>query len=289
MKFFSPAQQASRALMLLVACVMTCMGGQASADELAKLSQVQGGVMVKQKDGTPRIQGTGSALAVGDTVTTPNNAFARIRIFDNADITLRPGTQVSIEQLATTPANSGSPMAVLHLKKGGINVDATAEQNGRKTSILLRTAFGDLTMQGANAFVAVMEESAEARLAARQAYLFSSTASLDMPGLTGVWTDSPTSIMPSILFAQNTPTPPSGGLTPGLYVSVIDGAINLSNKGGTQNFSAGQFGYTASTTKAPVVVPNNPGLKFTPPATFTANNSTSKSSGTAKAVDCEVR
>lgn len=289
MKFFSTTQRTIRASLSLMVLGIVCLGGAVcAADMTAKLSQVQGGVMVKQKDGTPRIQGTGSTLAVGDTVTTPNNAFARIRIFDSAGITLRPGTQVSIERLAATPGVAGSPTVVFVLQKGGINVDAPAEQDGRKTSILLRTAFGDLTLQGANAFVALVEETPESRLAARQAYLWSSTASLDMSGMNGVWTDSPATAMPSFQLAQLTP-PKSPGLPAGLYVSVIDGAINLSNKGGSQSFTAGQFGYTANLTKPPIVVPANPGLKFTPPPTFSSNSGQTGSGSKAAAIDCEVR
>jgi len=70
--------------------------------------------------------------------------------------------------------------------------------------------------------------------------------------------------------AQMVPAGGSGGLAPGLYVQVIDGLINLTNKGGSQNFSAGQFGYTPNFTQPPVVLPNNPGLQFTPPPAFSA-------------------
>lgn len=90
-------------------------------------------------------------------------------------------------------------------------------------------------------------------------------------------------------------TPPAikqpGALAPGLYVSVIDGAINLTNKGGSMTFAAGQFGYTSNAFKPPVIVPANPGLKFTPPPTFaqTGGTSTSNGSNKAAAIDCEVR
>jgi hypothetical protein len=83
-------------------------------------------------------------------------------------------------------------------------------------------------------------------------------------------------------------TPP---LPPGLYVQVIDGLINVTNKGGTQNFAAGQFGYTAAPFQAPVVVPKNPGLQFTLPPAFSAPPPVSGTSTAPKsnAVDCEVR
>jgi hypothetical protein len=85
------------------------------------------------------------------------------------------------------------------------------------------------------------------------------------------------------------PKPPA--LAPGLYVHVIDGLINISNKGGTQTFAAGQFGFTPTPVQPPMVVPKNPGLQFTLPQAFnppppqTGSTTPSKSN----AVDCEVR
>lgn len=84
------------------------------------------------------------------------------------------------------------------------------------------------------------------------------------------------------------PTPPS--LAPGLYVQVIDGLINVTNKGGAQNFSAGQFGFVPSFKQPPVVLPRNPGIQFVPPPVF--NSSTPTAGSTPKpaaAVDCIVR
>lgn len=90
--------------------------------------------------------------------------------------------------------------------------------------------------------------------------------------------------------AQMAPPAPGGvGLPPGLYVQVIDGLINVTNKGGTQNFAAGQFGYTANPIQPPIVVPSNPGIKFTPPPVFSAPQSGAAAGPKANTVDCEVR
>jgi hypothetical protein len=56
-------------------------------------------------------------------------------------------------------------------------------------------------------------------------------------------------------------------VSPGLYVQVTDGLINVTNNGGTQNFAAGQFGFVPSALP-PVIVPKNPGLVFVPPPPF---------------------
>ena len=85
---------------------------------------------------------------------------------------------------------------------------------------------------------------------------------------------------------------PGAGLPPGLHVFVIDGLIAVSNPGGSQHFAAGQFGFVRNNITPPVIVPNNPGLKFTPPPVFNSTNvSGNPAAGPQKAetVDCEVR
>lgn len=99
-----------------------------------------------------------------------------------------------------------------------------------------------------------------------------------------------TAAMPAL--AQSTPPLPSAApLPPGLYVQVIDGLVTLSNRGGTQNFAAGQFGFTPTPVQAPIVVPKNPGIQFTPPPAFSAPPTVTGSASAPKpnAVDCEVR
>lgn len=88
---------------------------------------------------------------------------------------------------------------------------------------------------------------------------------------------------------------PGPSLAPGLYVQVITGQIHVSNGGGTQNFSTGQFGFLPTITTPPSVLPSNPGLSFAPPPSF-SNTSTSNSNSTTggtqardNAVNCEVR
>jgi hypothetical protein len=86
---------------------------------------------------------------------------------------------------------------------------------------------------------------------------------------------------------------PAQALTPGLHVAVLDGMIVVTNAGGALNFPAGQFGHVPSVNVPPVVVPQNPGLQFTPPPAFTGTvNGPLASQGAAavqNAVDCIVR
>jgi hypothetical protein len=82
-------------------------------------------------------------------------------------------------------------------------------------------------------------------------------------------------------------------LPPGLHVSVTEGAIVVTNNGGSQGFQAGQFGYVPGVNQAPVIVPPNPGLQFTPPPSFNGGASGPQASAGGSSdkptVDCIVR
>lgn len=86
-----------------------------------------------------------------------------------------------------------------------------------------------------------------------------------------------------------TPPPQSG--SPGLYLQVMDGAIIVTNAGGSHAFAPGQFGLVPNMNQPPIVVPNNPGIQFTPPPMFNSGGGPAGPTGPtgSNSVDCVVR
>ena len=62
----------------------------------------------------------------------------------------------------------------------------------------------------------------------------------------------------------------SPGLDPGLHVHVSEGGISLVNEAGAFQYDPGQFGYIKDVRTKPVKMFANPGMRFTPPASFGA-------------------
>jgi len=278
-------------MMVTIAALLSFADKAYSVETAGTITELAGGLMVKKSNGVPKIQGIASHVEVGDTVIAPNRTFARIKFLDNTEITLRPGTSLVIERFVFNTANPDNNSAVFILEKGGVNLTSAPNKDTKKTPITLKSVFGELNVTGANAFIAI-EAASEKRLAAMRAYMMASTASLNS---FSTYVDTPrvrSGIVPLPLLAQAN-TPGSGGnLAPGLYVHVIDGLIQLSNRGGVQQFAAGQFGFTGSIVQPPVIVPTNPGIQFNPPPAFqgsTGPQSTGGSSTKPKTVDCEVR
>jgi hypothetical protein len=88
----------------------------------------------------------------------------------------------------------------------------------------------------------------------------------------------PPPVGPGVILPQGAPqgkSPSPQGpppLAPGLHLQVTDGAIVVTNNGGSQGFQAGQFGFVPSINQPPVIVPTNPNIQFTPPPSFDAGS-----------------
>jgi hypothetical protein len=68
-----------------------------------------------------------------------------------------------------------------------------------------------------------------------------------------------------------------GALADGTYVAVRFGAIEAGNSSGNLNFTAGQVGYVPLN-QPPVLLPHDPGVGFTPPASIPELNEKKKQS-----------
>ena len=93
------------------------------------------------------------------------------------------------------------------------------------------------------------------------------------------------------LYCNNDCAGAGGGGTPppnGLHVDVSDGMIILQNQGGSQNFSAGQFGFTPNSSTPPAIVPPTPGVQFVPPSSFLAPSGQAGGIGKAGGAACTI-
>ena len=259
----------------------------ASACSLAMAAQVAGTVvnlsgplMAKKNDGTVKVLALRSEVEQGDTLVSERNTYALIKFIDNSEVTLKPNTTFKIEAFAYDQGKPEADNASFSLVKGGLRSITGLLGKRNKEKFALKTPTATIGIRGTTFIAEWVEPSAEEQ-ADRVAYLMASTASID-----GGLPPAP------LLLAQLKPpgAPAANNLAPGLYVSVIDGLINMTNKGGSQSFSAGQFGYVRSNISPPVIVPNNPGLKFTPPPAFAQSSSANNSSQPKPdVIDCEVR
>lgn len=84
--------------------------------------------------------------------------------------------------------------------------------------------------------------------------------------------------------------PTTGGTPPpnGLHVDVTNGAIFLSNKAGTVQINAGQFGFVANANTAPIPVPPQQGIQVTMPSSIAQNKGSGKGIGKGDDAECKM-
>jgi hypothetical protein len=269
--------------MLLVFC--GAVSASWAAQVAGTITQLSGPLLAKKSDGGVRVLSLRSEVESGDTLVTEKNTYALVKFIDNSEITLKPGTTFKVENFAFDAGKPDGDQASFSLVKGGLRSVTGLLGKRNKEKFSMKTPSATIGIRGTTFIADLVEPSAvevAVAVAAREAYLMASTASLEPLAAP----------LKPLMLAQGPVAPTSAALPPGLYVHVIDGMINVTNTGGSLNFSAGQFGYTPNIRMPPVTVPNNPGLKFTPPLAFTSSTTTSTAGSAAPkaaAVDCEVR
>lgn len=279
-------------------CVASAYAGVAGT-----VTHLSGPLLAKKADGTKKVLAAKSTVDEGDTLISEKDTYARIKFIDNSEITLRPSSQLKIDSFSFEEDKPEKDSAKFDLVKGGLRAVTGTLGKRNKERFGMNTPTATIGIRGTIFIAEYVAPDAEAvasygraSIAANAPYTNGMTAS-DIS-----WNGAPLEILPLRNHAISTPEriaqsnpaplPGSNPLPPGLYVQVLDGMIHLTNSGGTQNFSAGQFGFTPSFNQPPIVLPANPGLKFTPPPVFsspTPQQGASSGDSKSAAVDCEVR
>jgi FecR protein len=276
---------------VLLAALAT--GVATATERVGVVSDLSGPLLATTADGSIKVLAVSSSLEPGETLISRPETYAQVTFADHSLLTLGPDTELTIEKYSFHEAAPQDDLASLRLLKGRVRV-VTGVLGTRPTdsfTLLAATATMDIRRSTMIAQYVPLEPSEVTGFRVdpqvRRAPILALTHSRGAYGYLPVANrDMRLSQLAPMTLPAHSP-----GLPAGLYVQVIDGAIHLSNGGGAQNFSAGQFGYTASMQQPPIVLPANPGLKFTPPPTFSQPTSSSGSNSSQKSnpVDCVVR
>jgi hypothetical protein len=233
------------------------------------------------------VLGLRSEIESGDTLVSEKNTYAQIKFVDNSEITLRPGTTFKVENFSFDENKPEADSASYSLVKGGLRSITGLMGKRNKEKFSLKTPTATIGIRGTT-FVAhyVPPPPGGLRIEHDPSALLLSNPAEKTPLAAGAK-------LPRGGDGPATPPAPSG-LAPGLHLQVTDGAIIVTNTGGSLGFQAGQFGYVPNLNQPPVIVPSNPGLQFVPPPSFDAGSggplaSTGSGPDQGQATDCIVR
>jgi hypothetical protein len=270
---------------------------RAIAVPIGVVTDSTGPLLAKTAGGSIKVLAVGSAVELADTLVSRTGAYARVVLTDHTTVALGPDTELvfekySFHEIAAPTSDDGShpDAAILILSKGRLRV-TSGTLGARDTD--------SFTLKAGTAVIDIRHSTFIAEYLAPPGQLAQGDAAsvpahrapiLGLSHSRGLVTYVQWQSLDTIRLAQNTPAP-TAGRAPGLYVQVLDGMIHLTNGGGTQNFTAGQFGFTPSFQQPPIILPTNPGIQFTPPPAFSSTTGSQAGTGGSKPgdVDCQVR
>ncbi|GAB3460734.1 hypothetical protein GCM10027321_20530 [Massilia terrae] len=248
------------------------------AQAVGTVTHLSGPLVAKKANGAVKVLAVKSEVENGDTLVAEKNTYAQIKFVDNGQITLRPGTTFKIEHYAYDEGKPDDDAEHLELVAGGVRSVTGLLGKRNKEKFALKTPNATIGIRGTT-FIAQYVPPPPAS---------ASTGLFNNPGADAS-TPKPGSVGAAL------PTPPLSSpppLAPGLHLQVTDGAIIVTNSGGSLGFQAGQFGYVPSVNQPPVIVPSNPNIQFVPPPSFNTGSggpTASNGPGQGQATDCIVR
>lgn len=105
---------------LLLIVSLALASSLVSADPAGTVTHLSGTLSAKRTDGTTKVLSVRSEVQQGDTLTTEQNTYARVKFADGGEVVMRPNSQI---QVAAFSFNSDKPESggmILNMLKGGL-------------------------------------------------------------------------------------------------------------------------------------------------------------------------
>lgn len=152
----SVVRSSARNFLTLVALLLASFAAQAAGAGV--VTHLSGTLLVKQADGSTKVLSVKSEVQEGETITTQDKTYARIKFQDGGEAVLRPNSQLVVSNYTYTPEKPGSDNLAVGLLKGGMRMvtGLLGKRNPDKVNVVTPTAtigirgthFGLLMCQG---------------------------------------------------------------------------------------------------------------------------------------------
>lgn len=91
-----------------------------AGEPIGTVTHLSGPLFAKKSDGTTKVLAPKSVVEEGDILVTEKNTYARVKFTDGGDVTLRPDSQLAVEEYAFEQGKPEKVKATFNLTKGGL-------------------------------------------------------------------------------------------------------------------------------------------------------------------------
>ena len=137
---------AGRGLLLALLWMLSALA--LAAPVAGTVVRLSGPLMARKADGTVKVLAIKSEVENGDTLVTEKNTYALVRFIDNSEITLRPGSTLTIENFSFDSSKQEADRAQFNLVKGGLRSVSGLLGKRSKEKFELKTPAATIGIRG---------------------------------------------------------------------------------------------------------------------------------------------
>jgi hypothetical protein len=239
------------------AFILCALAGTAAfAQGAGTVTHLSGTLSVQRADGSVRILSQKSEVNPGDTLTTQRDSYAQVNFTDGSSMTMRPNTQLKVEQYNFVQDKPQEDSSFLRLVKGGLRtVTGLVGKRGNLDAYKIGTNTATIGIRGSSGDTLLVERGEQRGgevTPAGEMRAGGSGNGSDIGNASGILDEDAGFLR--VQAASNVPE--------GLYHTTYTGSYYMQNEGGILVIGEGQFGFMQDPKLPPVILPGDPGLNL---------------------------
>jgi hypothetical protein len=133
---------------LLLLAAGTPSGVVHAAGPVGQVTHLSGVLTAKRADGSVKLFAVKSEVEQGDTLSTEQDSYARVKFADGGEIVLRPGSQLNVAAYAFDQTKPESDSIVLNMLKGGLRAVTGLVGKRNRNAVSFATATATIGIRG---------------------------------------------------------------------------------------------------------------------------------------------
>jgi len=126
----------------------TMSGVANAAGVVGQVTHLSGTLIAKRADGSTKLLSVKSEVQEGDTLSTEEETYARIKFSDNAEVVLRPSSQLKIAAYSFNQAKPEADNVFMSMLKGGFRAVTGAVGKRKPEAVTFGTVTATIGMRG---------------------------------------------------------------------------------------------------------------------------------------------
>lgn len=202
-----------------------------------KVVYVRNIVVAVSADENIRVLAKNSLIYSGERLVTEEESYLQVEFRDESRITVRPSTQLEVSEFYFEESQPDKDVATFRLLQGGFYSETgLIGKRGNPNAYRVDSSVANIGVRGTRYSVylcAADDQSCQKNAAGERGGTASSGVDGQQAGVSGTVTD-------------------------GLYVGVTSGAVEVSNSGGTQTLSQGEYVFASDNFSSPIFIEQTP-------------------------------